>query len=212
MKRLTAIILTATTACLMTFISCRKDNDEVKTTFSGFMTGYTDSQGYITVLNDDMGNRYMVNGRTSHYPPDTLVRLVAVISIDENNTASIEDCVLPFSSKAPVDSSLPDSARVSDPLQIQSIYIGGGFLNLHLAIKVQKEGTTHFLAYSRLILSTSSSSSFTIMPTVTDLCTPSMHTYQSRCRIMTLTKTTQSSCHAKAIRKTMTINLSTSES
>lgn len=150
MKRLTAIILTATTACLMTFISCRKDNDEVKTTFSGFMTGYTDSQGYITVLNDDMGNRYMVNGRTSHYPPDTLVRLVAVISIDENNTASIEDCVLPFSSKAPVDSSLPDSARVSDPLQIQSIYIGGGFLNLHLAIKVQKEGTTHFLAYSRL--------------------------------------------------------------
>ena len=149
MKRFKAIILLAAAVCLTAFISC-KEEDEVETMLSGFMTGYTDSDGYISVLNDDMGHQYMVSDETEKFTPDTLLRMVVAIELVENNSARILQKVFPIAYKAPEDSVINDSLRVKDPVQIESIYIGGGFLNLNLGVKVQKEGTKHKIGYTHL--------------------------------------------------------------
>ena len=148
MKTITSLIITA--VLTLTIISCQKKGDDVETMMSGFMTAYTDSEGYIAVLVDDMGNRYMVSDKNGVHEPDTLLRIVASIALDENNTARILQKVFPFSHKAPEDASIHDSSRVRDPFEIESIYIGGGFLNMKANIKVQNELTTHYMAYSRL--------------------------------------------------------------
>ena len=132
------------------FISCDDDKEKVETMFSGFMTGYTDAEGYVTILNDDYGTQYMVSEKTDKLNPDTLYRLVASVALEENRTARILQMVPTISYIAPEDSLIPDTMRVKDPVKIESIYIGGGFLNVHVCIKVQKEGTKHGLLYSRL--------------------------------------------------------------
>ena len=159
MKRFTATFVLAAAACFTVFISC-KEKDEIETMLSGFMTGYTDSEGYISVLNDDLGNQYMISGETEKFTPDTLLRMVVVIALEENNSARILQKVYPFAYKAPEDSVIEDSLRIKDPVQIESVYIGGGFLNLNLGVKVQKEGTKHKIGYT--YLDTPGKLSFTI--------------------------------------------------
>ena len=150
MKRVLSIFLILTVALTPVIVSCDDDNEPVETMFSGFMTGYTDTEGYISVLNDDFGKQYMVNDKSEQLKPDTLYRLVATVSLDENQTAQIIQMVPTISYIAPNDSIIPDTMRATDPLEIQSLYIGGGYLNIHLGIKVKKEGTVHSLFYTRL--------------------------------------------------------------
>ncbi len=119
MKRFTATFVLAAAACFTVFISC-KEKDEIETMLSGFMTGYTDSEGYISVLNDDLGNQYMISGETEKFTPDTLLRMVVVIALEENNSARILQKVYPFAYKAPEDSVIEDSLRIKDPVQIES--------------------------------------------------------------------------------------------
>ena len=149
MKRITFTFL-AVTFCAVTLISCKEHKDETDTMVSGFMTGYTDSEGYITVLSDDFGNQYMVSEKSIRNKPDTLYRLVAVIALDDHNSARILQSIYPISYRAPEETLIPDSLSGNDPIKIESIYIGGGFLNIHVGIMVQKEDTKHSLIYSRL--------------------------------------------------------------
>ncbi|MGX8689810.1 MAG: NigD1/NigD2 family lipoprotein [Bacteroidaceae bacterium] len=147
MKRISTIIVSVI-AIFMTVSSCREDRDKIETMMSGYMTGYTDSEGYFTVLNDDMGNQYMVSEQDKKHQPDTLLRVVATIALDERNTARIIQCVFPIANRAREDSSLHDTLKKADPVEIQSLYIGGGFLNVNLGIRVQTEGTKHTIVYS----------------------------------------------------------------
>ena len=133
---------------VLSFTACKNEKEPVETMYSGFMTGYTDSEGYISVLNDDFGRQYMVSEKADKMIPDTLYRLVATIALDENLSARILQTAPTMSYRAINDKLLPDSLRGRDPVEIQGIYIGGGYLNINVGVKVQKEGTMHSLIYS----------------------------------------------------------------
>lgn len=150
MKATSALLLTLAALSATAFISCDDDKEKVETMFSGFMTGYTDAEGYVTILNDDYGTQYMVSEKTDKLNPDTLYRLVASVALDENKTARILQMVPTISYKAPEDSIIPDSLHVQDPVEIHSLYIGGGYLNINMGIKVSKESAAHRLFYSHL--------------------------------------------------------------
>lgn len=150
MKRFISYIAIPILFIAVSLASCRDEKEPVDTMLSGFMTGYTDSQGFISTLKDDMGNTYKVSNKLDKLKPDTLVRLVAAISLDENKQAKILQIAYPMSYIAPKDKILHDSVRIKDPIRIESIYIGGGYLNVNVEIKVQKEGTKHSLIYTQL--------------------------------------------------------------
>lgn len=149
MKRITPFLIVLTTLCVVSLTAC-DDKEPIGTMYSGFMTGYTDSEGYISVLCDDFGKRYMVSEKTDKLEPDTLYRIVASVTLDENQNAQILQMASTISYPAPENAFIADSLRVKDPVEIQSIFIGGGYLNIHLGIKVAKEGTLHRLFYARL--------------------------------------------------------------
>ena len=150
MRKYLSILLILAVALTPVLISCDDENEPIETMFSGFMTGYTDTEGYISVLNDDFGKQYMVSEKSDKLEPDTLYRLVASVALDENLTARILQAVPAISYRAPEDAFIVDSLRVKDPVQIQSLYIGGGYLNIHLGIKVAKEGSLHRLFYTHV--------------------------------------------------------------
>ena len=150
MKGFLSLITLSALATVISLNSCKDDREPVETMLSGFMTGYTDSKGYISSLKDDMGNSYKVNNKLEKLKPDTLVRVVTTIALDDEKQARILQVAYPISYTAPKDKILHDSMRIKDPIQIESIYIGGGFLNVNIGIKVQKEGTKHSLIYSQL--------------------------------------------------------------
>lgn len=150
MKRTTALLLTLTSVITLTFVSCQEDREKTETMFSGFMTGYIDAEGYVTVIKDDFGMEYMVREKADKLNPDTTYRLVAAVALDENRTARILQMVQTISYRAPEDSIVPDSLHVTDPVEIHSLYIGGGYLNINLGIKVQTEKTHHRLFYAHL--------------------------------------------------------------
>ncbi len=138
-------------ASLIAFASCSIYDRPVDTILSGFMTGYTNSKGQFGSILDDMGNTYVVSqdlDRGYMLPADTMLRMVAVASIQEDGTLVMQQAVPTQSYEAPLDSDVPDSMRVQDPLSVITSYIGGGFLNLELGIKVQTEGTRHAIMYS----------------------------------------------------------------
>ena len=150
MKGFISLIAVSALATVISLNSCKDDREPVETMLSGFMTGYTDSKGYISSLKDDMGNSYKVSNKFEKLKPDTLVRVVTTIALDDEKQARILQVAYPISYTAPKDKILHDSMRIKDPIQIESIYIGGGFLNVNIGIKVQKEGTKHSLIYSQL--------------------------------------------------------------
>lgn len=151
MKRTTALLLTLTAVLALSFTACVEDREKVATMFSGFVTGYTDGQGYVTVIKNDFGDEYMVSEKTQQLKPDTLYRMVASVELDGNKTAKVLQMVPTRSYIAPADSFVPDSLRVTDPVEIQSIYLGGGYMNIYLGVKVEKESTNHRVLYSRLL-------------------------------------------------------------
>ena len=150
MRRIATILLIPVVFILPALVSCNDDKEPVETMFSGFMTGYTDAVGYVTVLNDDFGKQYMVKEKTEKLDPDTLYRLVASVALDENLSARILQMAPTISYRAPEDKNIPDSLRVKDPVEIQSAYLGGGYLNVYVDIKVSKEGSVHRLFYAHL--------------------------------------------------------------
>jgi len=149
MKRI-ASLLVLSVILLPALISCDDETEPIETMFSGFMTGQTDSEGYIKTLTDDYGTRYTVTEKSEKLDPNSKYRLVASVALDENLTARILQMAPAISFQAPEDSILPDSMRVKDPVEIHSLYIGGGFLNIYMGIKVAQEGTSHRLFYSHL--------------------------------------------------------------
>lgn len=148
MKPTARTIILLITAAILSLNSCKKERDTIDAMFSGFMTGYTDTQGYLTLVKDDFGGEYLITGQTTKHKPDTLYRLVATLSVNDNGSASILQVVSPLSLKAPNDTLIHDSLKVRDPMQLNTVYIGGGYLNMTLSVKVKKEGTKHSLLYT----------------------------------------------------------------
>ncbi|MBR5706974.1 MAG: hypothetical protein IKX55_05320 [Bacteroidaceae bacterium] len=151
MKRITSLLLIMSAVLLPTLVSCDiEEKEPIETMYTGFMTGYTNSDGYIKSLKDDFGKQYTVIEESEKLDPNAKYRIVASLAVDEKLNARILQMAPTISYKAPEDSILADSLRVKDPVEINSLYIGGGFLNLYVGIKVAKEGTTHRLFYTHL--------------------------------------------------------------
>lgn len=148
MKR-TTLLLALAALFMPAVISCIEDQEKIETMFSGYMSGYTDSEGYVTVLKDDFGTEYMVSEKSDQLNPDTLYRLVASVALDKNRTARILQMVPTISYYAPADSIIPDSLKTTDQVELISAYIGGGYLNINLGIKVSKEDAVHRLIYAQ---------------------------------------------------------------
>lgn len=150
MKRIRTIIIMALAGIIIPFAACEDDTENVETMTSGFMTGQTDSRGFITVLKDDFGKQYMVKETSDSLLPDTMIRVVTSIALDQNGAARILQVVRPMSYRAPEDSVINDTLKAKDPVQLYTAYIGGGFLNITLGVKVKKEMTMHMLGYSHM--------------------------------------------------------------
>jgi len=150
MKRIRTIVIMALAGLIIPFVACDDEAKDIETMTSGFMTGQTDSKGLITVLRDDFGKQYMVRETSDTLLPDTMLRVVTSIALDANGTARIIQVVRPMSYKAPEDSLINDTLKVKDPVQLYTAYIGGGFLNITLGVKVKKEMTVHMLGYTHL--------------------------------------------------------------
>lgn len=140
-------------ALILSMVSCNsKDEESVGSMFSGFVTAYTDGNGLISMVKDDMGNEYAITGCSDVLIPDTIYRYVVSMGLDENSTAHIIQKVTPLygAVKAPETSILSDTLKKQDPVQINAAYIGGGFLNITMGIKIQQDSKMHSLLYARM--------------------------------------------------------------
>ena len=144
MKRLHFYILA--TVALLT--SCSKEKDEIPFTFNGFFTAYTNSNSQIYKITDDMGNTYNVKEDDTDLSPNTTTRIVATVKAEDGDTV-IASKLFPLSEVATLDSKVHSELKVKDPVILKSIYLGGGYLNVHLGIKVKNENTAHNVLYSR---------------------------------------------------------------
>lgn len=149
--RTNRLIIALLACATITLVACGLDEKEpIETMTSGFMTATTDHKGYITTIKDDFGKTYRITEKSEVIRPDTTLRVVTSIAIADDGDARILQLVSPMSFKAPEDSIISDTLRVRDPLKVSSTYIGGGYLNIVLAIKVKKEDTNHMILYTHM--------------------------------------------------------------
>ena len=146
MKR-TTLLLALSVILTPLFISCIEKQEKIETMVSGFMTGQTDSEGYVKTLKDDYGKKYTISEKSEKLEPDSRYRLVASLALDEDLNARILQMAPAISYRAYEDSINPD---FNDPVEIHSRYIGGGYLNIYLGVKVSKEDAAHDVFYSRV--------------------------------------------------------------
>ena len=144
-RRFMAVIL-ALTALIIA--GCSNDRETIDTLFSGFVTGYTDADGYLYKIKDDFGKEYPVAEKIDTRTPYTSYRLVITSTLNADSSLSFRQIVKPISNKAMEDYQLHDSLKKHDPIQIKTAYIGGGFLNILLQIKTQQEKAVHHLEYT----------------------------------------------------------------
>lgn len=125
--------------------SCRDDWEYVESQVLCFATAYTDSNGHIEVLKDDMGNEYMVYDDKWELERNSAFRVICTFTLSDKNVATIHNMFLPLTSNAVDEELIPVSQRTKDPLDIRSAYIGSGYMNLVLDIKVRNEESQHSL-------------------------------------------------------------------
>ena len=131
---------------LVLISSCQKDEDDIPLYISGFFTASTDNKAHIYKLTDDMGNVYNVenddlifdyDSRTVAY--NTNVRIIASIRAKKDSTYVIVSKAYPWLRKAIPESD--ENEKMHDPLKLNGIYAGGGYLNAVLGIMVESEQT-----------------------------------------------------------------------
>ena len=135
--------LTALLSCAV--ISCDRNDEETTPNFTtGFVTIFTGSDGIPGVLKNDYGNSYVIAGETEALKPDTLYRMMCSYAFNSDSTVTILQRVFAYSGRAAEYDDV-DSLFRDDPVQINSMYIGGGFLNILMGIRVMNPDSKHTL-------------------------------------------------------------------
>lgn len=142
MKRI--LILSALASALLTSCFDIETGSENDSLIEGFTTCFTDSAGHICVLKDDFGGQYMVKDNDFEFKKDSECRLVCTYTIDDQNLAEIKSYNVPYTQKPVYIYGIKKSERIWDPLQVESGYIGSGYLNMVLIIKVGSEDSKHY--------------------------------------------------------------------
>ena len=112
MKTIRTIVILALAGVIIPFVACEDEEKDIETMTSGFMTGQTDSKGHITILKDDFGKQYVIKETSDSLLPDTMIRVVTSIALDQNGAARILQVVRPMSYRAPEDSLINDTLKV----------------------------------------------------------------------------------------------------
>ena len=147
MKRLHLFIYVLAAAA--TLASCDSDDKrEIPFAVSGFFTAYTNVNSHIYKVTDDMGRTYNVFEDNTELTPNTSVRIIATIEAQDGDTM-ITSKLFPLSEIATLDSKVQSELKVKDPVVLKSIYLGGGYLNVHLGVKVKNENSSHNILYTR---------------------------------------------------------------
>lgn len=147
-------ILLSTFACLLLLGACQKDEEYVyPNVISTFIDVSTDSSGTVEKLITDKKetlqilNREGLNGLT----PDSTYRTVSIYESKEidtqgNATALLYSCQLIISVKPVTVNKLPNGIAKTDPLNIQSVWKSGDYINLILLpMAKDKSHIFHFM-------------------------------------------------------------------
>lgn len=137
-------VLTAVLA--FSAVSCDKDEEEIPSFATGFVTIFTDSDGFPSVLKNDYGRRYMIDLKEDQkaMAPDTLFRMVCSYAFNNDSTVRILQSVMAMAGRAVEVEDLKSGLK-QDPVQVNSMYIGGGFLNIMMGIRVMDSQKKHTL-------------------------------------------------------------------
>lgn len=146
-------LLLSTFFCLLFLGACKEDEYVYPNVISTFINVTTDTSGTLQDLITDKGetlqilNREGLDGLT----PDSTYRTVSIYEPKEtdtqgNATALLYSCQLIIAVKPVTANKLPDGIAKTDPLDIQSVWKSGNYLNLILLpMAKEKSHIFHFI-------------------------------------------------------------------
>lgn len=146
-------LLLSTFFCLLFLGACKEDEYVYPNVISTFIDVTTDTSGTLQDLITDKGetlqilNREGLDGLT----PDSTYRTVSIYEPKEtdtqgNATALLYSCQLIIAVKPVTANKLPDGIAKTDPLNIQSVWKSGNYLNLILLpMAKEKSHIFHFI-------------------------------------------------------------------
>mgnify|MGYP003291006820 CR=1 FL=1 len=130
MKKTAGLLLLSLTTLILT-LSCSKE-EKIAPFVKEFVNAYTDPHGFISVISNDRGNRY-VTSDTVRLEADSTYRLIMSYCVNEDTfSATILDYASVLSSPA---RKADREDTCSDPVDIRSAWLGGGWLNLIIELK-----------------------------------------------------------------------------
>ncbi len=148
MKRHTRI-LTALCFAALSISACDSGlNDLSECEMSGFVTCMTDDDGHVTEIRDDMGHCFKVHDDRYSFGSNDSYRMICTYIIHEDSTADISGLYVPNCMEALDTCNISQLFQVFDPLEVESAYVGGGYLNIVLKIMTRSESAyrQHYLA------------------------------------------------------------------
>lgn len=134
-KTIQTIMAAIITAATFSVFSCAEVEEPIDTLVTEFVLANTDSKGTISVITNDRGYRYMVMNDTNKLVPDTVYRIVCNYALSEQQTAKILAAYYVYADTAKDVSTYLPGELVNDPISIQSLYVGGGYLNIYMGLK-----------------------------------------------------------------------------
>jgi len=146
-------LLLSTFFCLLFLGACKEDEYVYPNVISTFIDVTTDASGTLQDLITDKGetlqilNREGLDGLT----PDSTYRTVSIYEPKEtdtqgNATALLYSCQLIIAVKPVTANKLPDGITKTDPLNVQSVWRSGNYLNLILLpMAKEKSHIFHFI-------------------------------------------------------------------
>ena len=146
-------LLLSTFFCLLFLGACKEDEYVYPNVISTFIDVTTDASGTLQDLITDKGetlqilNREGLDGLT----PDSTYRTVSIYEPKEtdtqgNATALLYSCQLIIAVKPVTANKMPDGITKTDPLNVQSVWRSGNYLNLILLpMAKEKSHIFHFI-------------------------------------------------------------------
>lgn len=138
--------------CLALMVSCKEDEYVYPSVLTEFVEAVTGPEGVLTELRSDDGTRFAVKYRDGlgGLTPDSLYRAVAVYQVSGETAegtpeASIYSCQVVISWN-PLPPKAFKNGIKTDPVDIQSMWRSGNYLNMILKAKVKDRAHSyHFV-------------------------------------------------------------------
>ena len=140
MKRIFASLLFLTGVFFFFF---QKDTYTYPNVITEFVCIHTNEQGNVTALTTDNNNRYILENplQSDGLTPDSLYRALSMYELLQANTAKLYTCQLVLSVN-PLPLSVFGDNLKTDPVDIQSIWLSGNYLNL--IVKEKAKDKVHY--------------------------------------------------------------------